>query len=356
MAEADAPKNAGFPRCLVDVMEEKGKIVLFNEKFASWEEALEAFILFRKAEGYSKRTIEDYRYHITHLFKERPQAWDPACPSRAKAAVLSYLAQDGIAPATFNLRLNYIKAFFSWLVAEGAFPENPAWGIKRRKAEPRIVQHKVKKRLIRSTNLRKAEPRIVQHSAEVLEKLLKLPDKSTYCGKRDYALICLSIDTAIRPGEALALTLDDVDLDDLTVLVRASVSKTRKSRTLPFSVETAKALQAMIASRPKEWDTPLLFTNHEGERLTASGWRQRLKKIYAPKLGLKRLSPYDLRHDAALYFLRNGMNPFALQAIMGHSNLETTKHYIALVEADIREAQEKASPVRKLLGGKKRIR
>ncbi|MEN2996656.1 MAG: hypothetical protein WBJ35_00860 [Acetomicrobium sp.] len=48
MAEADAPKNAGFPRCLVDIMEEKGKIVLFNEKFASWEEALEAFILFRK--------------------------------------------------------------------------------------------------------------------------------------------------------------------------------------------------------------------------------------------------------------------------------------------------------------------
>ncbi len=34
---------------------------------------------------------------------------------------------------------------------------------------------------------------------------------------------------------------------------------------------------------------------------------------------------------------------------MGHSDLETTKHYIALVEADIREAQEKASPVRRLI-------
>lgn len=72
----------------------------------------------------------------------------------------------------------------------------------------------------------------------------------------------------------------------------------------------------------------------------------------APKLGLKRLSPYDLRHDAALHFLRNSMNPFALQVIMGHSNLETTKHYIALVEVDIREAQKKASPVRRLVGKK----
>lgn len=110
-----------------------------NEKFASWEEVLELFIFFRKTEGYSKRTIEDYRYHITHLFKEWPQAWDPACPSKAKAAVLSYLAQDGIALTTFNLRLNYIKALFSWLVAKGTLLENPAWRIKRSKAEPRIV-------------------------------------------------------------------------------------------------------------------------------------------------------------------------------------------------------------------------
>jgi site-specific recombinase XerD len=334
MAEADAPKNAGFPRCLVDIMEENGRIVLLNEKFHSWEEALEEFILFRKAEGYSKRTIEDYRYTVTRFFTEYPQAWSPQHAAKTRTAVLSFLGQDDIAPATFNIRRKYLKAFFSWLIDEGAYTKNPLDGIRARKAEPRIVQH----------------------SAEVLEKLLKLPDRSTYCGKRDYALLCLSIDTAIRPGEALALSVEDVNLKEMTVLVRASTSKTRKSRTLPFSIETAKALQALIASRPREWDTKLLFANYEGDRLTISGWRQRLKKHYAPKLGLKRLSPYDLRHDAALYFLRNGMNPFALQAIMGHSNLETTKHYIALVEADIREAQEKASPVKKLVGKNKRVR
>jgi len=110
------------------------------------------------------------------------------------------------------------------------------------------------------------------------------------------------------------------------------------------------------SEKPKEWDTKLLFTNHEGDMLTVSGWRQKLQRHYAPKLGLKRLSPYDLRHDAAVYFLRNGMNPFALQTIMGHSNLETTKHYIALVEADIHDAQKKASPVKKASEENKRVR
>jgi len=37
-------------------MEESEKIVLFNQKFASWEEALEAFILFRKGDLYLKST------------------------------------------------------------------------------------------------------------------------------------------------------------------------------------------------------------------------------------------------------------------------------------------------------------
>ncbi|MFY9382587.1 MAG: tyrosine-type recombinase/integrase [Acetomicrobium sp.] len=332
--EADAPKNVFFTKCRVDIMEENGRIVLFNERFQAWEEALEEFILLRKAEGYSKRTIKDYRYHVGRFFAEHPQAWSPQDANKTRTAVLSFLGQDDIAPATFNIRRKYLKAFFSWLVDEGAYTRNPLEGIRARKAEPRIVQH----------------------SAEILTKLLKLPDKSTYCGRRDYALLCLSIDTAIRPGEALSLTLDDVDLDEMTALVRASVSKTRKSRTLPFSLETAKALKAMISARPQEWDTKLLFTNHEVDRLTVSGWRQRLQRHYAPKLGLKRLFPYDLRHDAALHFLRNGMNPFALQAIMGHTNLETTKHYIALVEADIREAHETASPVKRLMGKNKRVR
>jgi len=315
-------------------MNQTSRVVLFREVFSSWQDALDAFLLFKKAEGLAVGTIDDYRYHVSRFFGLYPDAWNPSDPSKARIAVLSFLGQDNIAPATFNIRLRYLKSFFSWLVNEGAYTRNPLEGIKTRKAEPRIVQH----------------------SAEILTKLLKLPDKTTYCGKWDYALLCLSIDTAIRPSEALALELDDVNLKEMVVLIRASIAKTRKSRTLPFSVETAKALQALIASRPREWETPLLFANYEGDKLTVSGWRQRLKKVYAPKLGLKRLSPYDLRHDAALHFLRNGMHPFALQAMMGHSNLETTKLYIALAESDIREAHDTASPIKRFLGSKKRVR
>lgn len=55
---------------------------------------------------------------------------------------------------------------------------------------------------------------------EVLEKLLKLPDKSTYYGKRDYALICLPINTAIRPGDA----------QEKTSPVRRSIGQNKRVR------------------------------------------------------------------------------------------------------------------------------
>ncbi|MFP4481681.1 MAG: tyrosine-type recombinase/integrase [Thermovirgaceae bacterium] len=243
-------------------MEERAHIVLFREMFGSWEETLEAFILFRKDEGFADRTLKDYRYTVSRFFREHPTAWDP---SNTRAAVLSYLGQDGIAPTTFIIRRKYLKAFFSWLVKEGAFPENPVRGIRTRKAEPRVVQH----------------------SAEILQKLLRLPDKSSYCGKRDSALMCLSLDTAIRPSEALSLLIEDVDLEDMLVNIRASIAKTRRSRILLFSTETAKSIQGMLMARPKEWGSPFLFTSHEGKQFRASVKSQNCGKfgpgyIYSP--------------------------------------------------------------------------
>ena len=73
--------------------------------------------------------------------------------------------------------------------------------------------------------------------------LKKLNDQSTYCGMRDYALICLSIDTAIRPSEALALNVDDVNLKRNDCAGQGINRKDEKSRTLtPSSIETAKAI------------------------------------------------------------------------------------------------------------------
>lgn len=59
----------------------------------------------------------------------------------------------------------------------------------------------------------------------------------------------------------------------------------------------------------------------------------------------RRVRGYDLRHVFALAFLRRGGNASALQRIMGHRTMDMTRRYVNLVQGDIREMHDKASPL-----------
>ncbi|MGB4366605.1 MAG: hypothetical protein WBI90_03385, partial [Acetomicrobium sp.] len=89
MREADAPKFALFVKLQGEIVNQTSRVVLFQEKFQTWEDALKSFVLFRKAQGYSSRTIKDYRYHVALLFRECPQAWSPQDANKTRTAVLS---------------------------------------------------------------------------------------------------------------------------------------------------------------------------------------------------------------------------------------------------------------------------
>jgi site-specific recombinase XerD len=54
--------------------------------------------------------------------------------------------------------------------------------------------------------------------------------------------------------------------------------------------------------------------------------------------------PHRFRHTFALKFLRNGGNQLTLMRLMGHTSLEMTKRYVALVQADLKEQHRKFSP------------
>lgn len=105
---------------------------------------------------------------------------------------------ESIKPATHNVRLSYLKSFFDWCVWRGLCWQ-PGQGPKKPKAEDRIVNIDVK----------------------VLSRLIGLPDHKTFAGLRDYALILLQLDTAIRPMEAFGLLETDINLRGLEVYVRA---------------------------------------------------------------------------------------------------------------------------------------
>lgn len=295
----------------------------------TWEEALQQFLWWKQSQNVSERTIEDYRKHVTMFFKRYPEAYNA---NNLKTAILEYMAQK-VKPATFNLRLTYLKVFLDWCQREGIFPKNPLLGIKHRKTEGRVVSL----------------------DAETLTRLLALPDRESFSGLRDYTLILLTLDTGIRPSEAFSLLPSDINFRSLEVYVRSEVAKTRTSRTLPILPLTGQAIKELLESRHPAWkDSAPIFCTTEGTPLNCYTWGDRLE-MYSKKLGVK-IRPYDLRHNFALQFLRNGGNVFSLQKTLGHADLSMTKRYLALTQEDLRRSHSTASPLNTFLPQKHRIR
>lgn len=142
-----------------------------------------------------------------------------------------------------------MRAFFQWCVNEDYLVENPLKGFKKRKAQPRAVDV----------------------PEDILQRLLKLPDTTTFAGLRDYVLILFTLDTGIRPKEATSLKVKDFDLKHNLTTVPADESKTRTTRILPILPPTAQAIHKLVKVRHPSWDNDIpVFCSCEGTQLKKS--------------------------------------------------------------------------------------
>jgi site-specific recombinase XerD len=294
----------------------------------TWKEYLSEFITVKKVQGLRERTIEDYKKHINLFYKYYQGEIDDYHYLCNK--VKDNFSISDIASATFNIRRAYLKSFFSYLVNVGVLPKNPIDFPKR-----------------------KDEGKARNVSQDVLIELLKLLDKKTFAGLRDYCLILLTLDTGIRPQEALSLLPKDINLPGQEITIRDDIAKTKATRTVPISPLTTTHIQKLLKVRLSTWNDNIpIFCSYEGRPLLETSWAHRLKK-YSHQLGHS-ITPYSLRHSFALLYLRNGGNVFTLQRTMGHADLNMTKRYLALTGEDLKREHKTASPVN--LFNKKRMK
>lgn len=284
------------------------------------EDIVPMFILFKEASGLSDRTILDYKQRLGLFFLRFPDALD--FPRERTLEFLSAYKN----PCTFNLYYAYLKVFWDWVQAEGYFKgdRHPLDGLKKRKPRGRIVQL----------------------SEKDIARLLSQPDRSRYAGIRDYALLCLSIDTGVRPGEALQLMPSDFSHERKEIIIRAEISKTRVSRVLPLSDPTVQTILKLLAVRP--WKGAPIFATETGTQLAVCTWSKRVKD-YGQECGLD-ITAYSLRHASALLLLRRGADAFTVQNMLGHTTMQMTKHYIDLTMQDVRRGHDNAGVMLSILG------
>jgi site-specific recombinase XerD len=298
---------------------------------ATMEEALYQFLKWKKANNISEQTILDYTTHVNLLFNRFPSAKNSY--EDLEMSVYKHLGQENIKPATYNNRLVYLRSFFKWCMEHEVMSDNPLSDFKKRKDEGRVV------------NI----------DENVLTELLMIPNRETYAGLRDYALLLTFLDCGIRPKEAFSLTASDYNSRACELVVDADKAKTRISRTHHVLPQTSKAIDELLSVRPGEWgnQTPIFCTN-EGKPLNRHTWGDRIE-LYCKKLGT-RFHPYALRHAFSIMFLRGHGNAFALQMMLGHTDMTMTKRYVRLTNSDVKEQHSMASPINRILPQTRRVK
>lgn len=180
-------------------------------------------------------------------------------------------------------------------------------------------------------------------SEEELSQLFRAMDLSKTTGRRDYALYALLVSSGLRVGEALRLTLDDIDWRARTIRVRAT--KTYRERTIPFTPEAGAALiRYLKLDRPP--DTParevFLWSKSGKRRPLRSGikvWQS--LQLHARRAKLRRrISPHGLRHTFAQNLFDRGAPCSTLQQLLGHDSSQSLLIYTKVALETLREVAD----------------
>jgi site-specific recombinase XerD len=191
----------------------------------------------------------------------------------------------GVSARTRNLRLTAIRSFFRFASYE--LPSRSAQ-IQRVLATP---CKKYTRRLIGFLT----RPEV--------EALLGAPDKKTWTGRRDHALMLLTVQTGLRLTEVTSLTRQNLTLGKATYL--QVVGKGRKERAVPLCKTVAAVLKAWL-SEPRMEGTNIVFPGIRGSRLSADAVQHLLNKHlvsaskHSPSTGKKRITFHCLRHYVLL--------------------------------------------------------
>lgn len=171
-----------------------------------------------------------------------------------------------------------------------------------------------------------------------LTKLISVCEKDDFAGLRDRAIIFTLLDTGARSSEFLDMTSEDLNIAAGSIRIRNG--KGQKERTVFLGKKARRALRKYLKLVPPG---PLWLTNF-GTQLTYGGLRQIMRRR-AEQAGIATPSLHAFRRTFALTCLRNGMDVFSLQLLMGHADLQVLRRYLAQTEGDVKKAHDANSPV-----------
>lgn len=286
----------------------------------SWDEALRRYEDHLQARRAAHRTIYAHGRVLAKL--RAALACEAARPGEVTLDQLRRyqlgLQRRRLSAATVANETGHVRSFFRFLFLDELVAHDPSARLERPRVPPRLpgeVLTPGEAQAVLAACAQAKPPLLARAVVEVL-----------YC-------------TGVRRSELLALEVFDLNHRQRTLLVRAG--KGEKPRVLPVAPSCYEALARYLDYGRPELErepTPALFLSQLGHPLSRDTLARLLTEL-GERAGLgKQLTPHVFRRSCATGLLSNGTNLKVIQAVLGHSSLETTSVYLSLSPEEIRSA------------------
>jgi len=289
---------------------------------------IQEFLEYLVAErGSATNTVEAYRQDLEQ-FGEFLEAHHLASFAEVDPEVLllyaGFLWNRDWADTTVARKLTAIRMFYRYLHREGYVQEDLASHLEVPKTAKQL-------------------PTVL--TPEEVEAVLSAPDRTTYPGLREQAMLELLYASGMRVSELISLRLRDVDLDVGFVRCRGKGSK---ERLIPIGEMAIDALRMYLNNVRDQFVQPhtddTLFLTNRGRGFSRMGFWKVVRR-HVKRAGIRKpVTPHTFRHSFATHLLEGGADLRAIQEMLGHADIATTQIYTHVSREHLREVYEKAHP------------
>lgn len=270
------------------------------------------YIVSRKIEGLSKKTLELYNLYLDDFFFTVNKKAEDITANDIRVYLYNTQEIRGLSNRTLDSRRTAIHAFFEWAANEGYIGKNPCRVIKNIKYE------RIEKQPLTDMELE----RIRQACETVREK----------------ALVEFLYSTGARVTEACTVKKTDVDFYKGEVIV---LGKGNKHRKVYLNARSKLLLKQYLDSRDDESEYIFVSDRKPHQALKKEAIEKIVREIGRKSELDRPLTPHLFRHTLATMLLQRGTPITEVQKILGHVDINTTTIYAKVSDDDVRTSHMK---------------
>ncbi|MFY9900739.1 MAG: tyrosine-type recombinase/integrase [Xanthobacteraceae bacterium] len=191
----------------------------------------------------------------------------------------------------------------------------------------RLVAPTTENRTVTSRRPKNGAVRTREHlTIDEVERLIEAANSNRY-GHRDALMVLLAFRHGLRAAEVCDLRWEQVDFKTASLHVRRLKNGTPSTHPL-----TGRELRALRRHQRETTKSPFVFLSERGAPLSAPGFSRLVERAaVAAKLEIK-THAHMLRHACGYKLANDGHDTRALQAYLGHKNIQNTTRYTALAQ------------------------